>query len=375
MELNPRTFPLDYRHGETTLGEAAGVSTPRLACLALDETLLGVDPRQVLFLDVETTGLAGGTGTIPFLIGVAYFSEGSLRAEQLLLDRPGREAPILRCLAERLRAASLLVTYNGKSFDLPLLRTRYVLNRLPVPTSLPHLDLLHCTRRVLRFAGTTARLADAEAALVGLRRTGDLDGRDIPPRYWQFVKSGDRGVLAPVLEHNLNDVLSLAALMVALVRGLAQPGGVSATLALGFAHLAMRHADPDAAVSHAQAALAKAADGGEHALAALRILAHAERRRGNFRAAAAALNELIASERPGSLQAAASHLAYAKLLEHRLKDRQAALAHARLARGAEPQSLHTRRLARLTSPGARGLESPAGSKLTNVGAAASTAFL
>ena len=125
-----------------------------MASLALDPRLAGVDFRRVLYLDTETTGLAGGTGTVPFLVGLAWFEERSLRVHQLFLRRLGEEAPMLRVLAERMAESSCLVTFNGKSFDWPLLRTRFVLNRVPVPAELPHLDLLHCARRVFKHRGS-----------------------------------------------------------------------------------------------------------------------------------------------------------------------------------------------------------------------------
>ena len=108
----------------------------------------------MLFLDTETTGLAGGTGTVPFLVGLAWFEGRSLRVHQLFLRRLGEEAPMLRVLAERMAEPPAWSTYNGKSFDWPLLRTRFVLNRVPTPAELPHLDLLHCARRVFKHRGS-----------------------------------------------------------------------------------------------------------------------------------------------------------------------------------------------------------------------------
>ena len=139
-----------------------------MASLALHPGLAGVDFQRMLFLDTETTGLAGGTGTVPFLVGLAWFEGRSLRVHQLFLRRLGEEAPMLRVLAERMAESSCLVTFNGKSFDWPLLRTRFVLNRVPAPAELPHLDLLHCARRVFKHRGSGTRLVHLEEQVLGL---------------------------------------------------------------------------------------------------------------------------------------------------------------------------------------------------------------
>ena len=131
----------------------------------------GLEPEQGFTpfqdgLDTETTGLSGGTGTLPFLIGTARFEDdGRFLVEQLFLRRPGEEAPMLHWLASQLAATTCLVTYNGKSFDWPLLRSRFVMNRVPVPPLPPHLDLLHCARRVFARRNLGARLTDTRKRL------------------------------------------------------------------------------------------------------------------------------------------------------------------------------------------------------------------
>jgi uncharacterized protein YprB with RNaseH-like and TPR domain len=134
------------------------VSTERLAQLALNPELESIDLRRALFFDTETTGLAGGTGTVPFLIGIAWFEDESMRIQQLFLPEMGKEAPMLHWLRERVQQSSCVVSFNGKAFDWPLLRTRFVLNRVPAPSLPPHLDLLHCARRVLRPRLQSVRL-------------------------------------------------------------------------------------------------------------------------------------------------------------------------------------------------------------------------
>lgn len=209
-----------HAHGRVAIAPACDVPPATLAALALDPTLIDVDARRALYLDTETTGLAGGTGTIPFLVGLARFVDDSLLVEQLFLRQPGEEAPMLRALAERLADASCLVTYNGKSFDWPLLRTRFVLARVPCPTLPPHVDLLHCARRVLkrRMAahGVGVRLVEVERLVLGLYREDDIAGSEVPAAYLDWLRHGATERLCAVLEHNASDLVALPATLVAL---------------------------------------------------------------------------------------------------------------------------------------------------------------
>ncbi|HEY5962192.1 MAG TPA: ribonuclease H-like domain-containing protein, partial [Polyangiaceae bacterium] len=134
--------------GRIPVDAAATARSGLLSLLALDPSLLPCDPKRALYLDTETTGLGGGAGTIAFLIGLAWFDDDDLWLEQLLLTSPSDEPALLECLDERLQSASMLVTFNGKSFDWPLLLGRYVMNRRERPAAMPHLDLLHVARRL-----------------------------------------------------------------------------------------------------------------------------------------------------------------------------------------------------------------------------------
>src|SRR5690606_16858678 len=144
-----------------------------VADLALDPSLAGLPLEDLLLFDTETTGLAGGTGTLPFVVGLGWFEAGRLRLCQLLLERPGQEAPILRFLESRLEKASCLVTYNGKTFDWPLIRSRFVMNRLPPPRPRPHLDPLHCARRVFRHPPGGGKRVPNGRGGQGLHRAGE----------------------------------------------------------------------------------------------------------------------------------------------------------------------------------------------------------
>jgi uncharacterized protein len=194
--------------------DAARSSRPELlALLALDPSLSGVELGGALFLDTETTGL-GGAGAIAFLLGLAWFDElARLNVEQLLLRSPADEPALLTLLSERLGRTSLLVSYNGKSFDWPLLKSRYVMNHRQIPRDLPHLDLLHVGRRLHRARLGACRLVTLESDVLGFARGDDVLGGDVPARYAHFLRTGDEEALRQVVEHNAWDVVSMAALV------------------------------------------------------------------------------------------------------------------------------------------------------------------
>jgi hypothetical protein len=184
-----------------------------LALLSLDPSLAALDPEKALYLDTETTGLSGGAGTVAFLIGLAWFEGPTLVVEQLLLREMGQEAPMLERLVERASRASMLVTYNGKSFDVPLLRTRFVLNRF-APFECPaHLDLVHVARRVHRHRLGQVNLATVESEVLGFERTADISGGEVCSRYHHFLRTGDDSALGAVVDHNEWDVVAMAALV------------------------------------------------------------------------------------------------------------------------------------------------------------------
>ncbi|MFO0590651.1 MAG: ribonuclease H-like domain-containing protein [Polyangiaceae bacterium] len=209
-----RTAPAG-RVGRAPLIAARDADPVTLGLLALDPAISKCDPRRALYLDTETTGLAGGTGTVAFLVGLAFFDEAhqAFVCEQMLLRRLGEEAPILELLEKRLADASMIVTYNGKSFDVPLLRARFVMNRMTRPAEPPHLDLLHVARRVHKHRLSTCTLASIESEVLGRERVGDVSGMDIVEAYMHFLRSGDDGALHGVVTHNEHDVLSMVALL------------------------------------------------------------------------------------------------------------------------------------------------------------------
>jgi uncharacterized protein len=206
-------LPSSYHVGRMPVDSAFSSRPELLALLALDPALSGCSIGRALFLDTETTGL-GGAGAIAFLLGMAWFdAEARLHVEQLLLRSPSDEPALLDVLSERLAQTELLVSYNGKAFDWPLLKGRYVMNRRQIPADLPHLDLLHIGRRLHRARLGACRLKTLEAEVLGFERGVDVDGADVPARYSHFLRTGDELALREVVEHNAWDVVSMAALV------------------------------------------------------------------------------------------------------------------------------------------------------------------
>jgi uncharacterized protein YprB with RNaseH-like and TPR domain len=335
-----------FCQGRVEVGPARLAQASTVAALALDDALGSVDAANMLLVDTETTGLHGGSGTLPFVIGLAWFDGPSLVVRQLFVPRPGQERPLLVRLAERLCAASLLVTFNGKCFDWPLLRARFVMNRLPLPPALPHLDLLHVARRVFKRRLGATRLQDLEAQVLDFHRHGDIAGAHIPAVYFDWLRSGRAHLIERVLVHNAQDLISMAAVLAVLCRRFDTPRDDDAAEdCLGLARVSERSGDPARAEALANAAAERATDPTVE-LESLALLARLALRRRAFDEAARWLERATAVRAPG---VALAHLAYARVCEHALKDFAKALHHALRAAGAEAPDLHTRRIARITA--------------------------
>jgi uncharacterized protein len=172
-----------------------------------------LDAERWLFLDTETTGLMGGTGTYPFLVGLAWWEGGGLEVEQLFMREYSEERSVLAALAERLAERPVLVTFNGKSFDWPLLETRYRMTRSMTPPSpRAHLDFLHPARNLWRLRLGSVRLSQLEHHVLGWDRGDDLVSELIPSIYLNFVRYGHADPLVPVFQHNQMDLRGLAGL-------------------------------------------------------------------------------------------------------------------------------------------------------------------
>ncbi len=242
--LRTLRFDLDHLQGRWRLREW-------LHLAAHDAALAGcVDPAAfagdgAVFLDTETSGLAGGTGTIVFLTGVGRFEDGHFVVRQYFARHPAEEWAYLPHLQELLRRAQGIVSFNGKSFDLPLLRTRFILAGLPPPElRLPHLDLLHPARRLWRSRLGSCTFGHLEQMVVGHARTGDVPSWLIPTLWLRFATgAGNVADMVRVLQHNLDDVLSMVPLACVIGRALS---GIAAPhpadwVALGRTHCRRGH--------------------------------------------------------------------------------------------------------------------------------------
>lgn len=208
-------LPLEAWHGDVSLSRFRTLSDATVQILTADSGLQAFDLREAVFLDTETTGLAGGAGTAAFLIGVGHVEGDRFRVRQYFMRDYHEEAALLQALAEDLSRFSRLVTFNGKMFDLPLLEARYRLNRSRFPMSgAPHFDLLHPARRLWKARLESCRLQSLEAELIGLRRAGDIPGELIPQVYFDWVRRRDARALVKVFRHNRDDIVSLAALSI-----------------------------------------------------------------------------------------------------------------------------------------------------------------
>lgn len=220
-------FVVERRHSpETTYGrDRLATIAARLADASAEAPLvMGGAPARLpfVFFDLETTGLSGGAGVCAFLVGCGAFDDdGGFVTRQFMLLRHADERRFLQMVGAELAHAGALVTFNGKSFDAPLIETRYLFHRLEwTGGDLPHLDVLHPARRFWSDGGageTPCSLQALENLVLGVRRAADVAGSEIPARYFQFIRTGDARPLVAVLEHNRLDLLSLAGLTARLL--------------------------------------------------------------------------------------------------------------------------------------------------------------
>ena len=257
-----RRYESDRFHGTRRVGECDVADGASLRLLDPGLPPLEGPGDRTLFVDLETTGLSGGAGTVAFLVGCGWFDMGAFQVRQFLLTSYASERALLDAVASCFDAASLLVTYNGKTFDVPVMETRWMFHRMRMPLeSVRHFDMLHPARRLWGYRGPHAgsseepegtaparrlrapgedggcRLSTLERVLCDVTRVGDVPGMEIPARYFRFLRTGDARPLEPVLEHNRLDLVSLAAVSAHAVQlveeGQARCRDAAEALALG----------------------------------------------------------------------------------------------------------------------------------------------
>jgi uncharacterized protein len=206
-----RRFALPYRHGGQDLSHGREIVSLPLRLLARSE-IPPPDGDRLLYLDTETTGLAGGTGTYAFLVGVGFFDGDGFEVRQYFMRDLDEEPALLAALEALFRSFDGFVTYNGAGFDLPLLETRFVLARRRWPGDRFHLDLLNPARRLWSERFDDCRLGTLEQHVLRFTRDDDLPGASIPSAYFDYLRMKRPGQLPRIFEHNRHDILSLAAL-------------------------------------------------------------------------------------------------------------------------------------------------------------------
>ncbi len=233
-------YPGTHEHGSSPLSSLTHCESASAAEGAADPSLEGLSLDDLVFLDTETTGLAGGAGTVVFLVGVGKFIEGEFWLRQYFLRDLGDEQAMLHAIEGDLQSSAGFVTFNGRTFDVPLLEMRFTLGmrkRFPL-TEWPHLDLLYPARRLWRRELPDCRLFTIESEVLGVQRSGDdVPGELIPGLYLDYLRTGDSVEMERVIYHNAMDILSLVMLTVEVMgrHGTEALSNLSAAEALGVA--------------------------------------------------------------------------------------------------------------------------------------------
>ena len=205
-------YPLDHTHGGGAIGAFLRSAPSARGCLLPDD--LDTPPQAFGFFDIETTGLSGGTGTYCFLAALGTFTENAFRVRQYFLADLLEERAMMTVLTDDLRSCEVVVTYNGRCFDVPCVDTRMLLARFPSPFEHAYnLDLLYTVRRLYRHRLESCRLSDAEQGLLGFQRDDDIPGWMAPSLYFDYLRAGRVAPLRGVLRHNRDDVLSTLGLL------------------------------------------------------------------------------------------------------------------------------------------------------------------
>ena len=363
-----REYRADMLHGRTPIGEIVSTindGNDAMQLMAQAWPAAGGIGGRLLFLDLETTGLFSGAGTQAFLIGCASIEGSSIRVRQFLLPGFEHEKTLLHAMQEWAKPHGALCTYNGRTFDVPLIETRFMFHRVPFPLEdVPHLDMLHPARRMWRqrplASGTpdpddsSCSLSVLEKQIAGLHRVGDVPGYEIPSRFFKFVRTGDARPLEAVMEHNRLDLISLAAVLARAIVLITR--GPSAAMTAQEAYGLARVYERGGAYENAEASLVRTIEFAKRVGAepevhgeALRRLAWIRSRDRRPHEAAEAWHELAVLPRCAAALRREAREALAIHHEHRLKDLQSARRHALelLAEGAANRARVQHRLDRL----------------------------
>ena len=283
-----------------------------------------ISTDDILFLDTETTGLSGGVGTIAFQIGIGYFSPDGFVVEQFLMHDYPEEAEMLRLVDGLMQRFSVLCTFNGRTFDVPLLKSRFLMNRIAnahFPET--HADVLYPARKLWKLRLQNCRLSNLEEQLLNVQRDDDLPGALVPQTYFQYLKDGNFDPLLKILEHNKQDIVSLAQLLCFMCRQVAHPEEMTEAEDLfSLARAMERQGNRDKAMKCYRLSASQGMLG-----EAYQAMAKIEKREGNCEAAVKLYQAMLTQ---GKERVAACE-ALAKLYEHQLKDIPGAISYTRQA--------------------------------------------
>ncbi len=214
--LRDFSYPITSQFGKIELSQWFTISSKLVATISGDNDFLNLDPMKFLYFDTETTGISGGTGTIPFMLGFGFFENDSFKIKIFILNDLYREEKFLEEIDEFLESHnfSATVTYNGKCFDFPLMETRYILYRKRFPLlKIPHLDFLFPARTIWKNTFESRKLGYLGDVLLGISRDEDIDGSQIPALYFNYLRNNRFFLIEKVIEHNALDLVGLSSLL------------------------------------------------------------------------------------------------------------------------------------------------------------------
>jgi uncharacterized protein YprB with RNaseH-like and TPR domain len=343
-------FSPHFRCGEMTLAEILDIPTYPAHLLLKDERFKELDLRKALFLDTETTGLAGGTGTFAFMIGLGFYEGNRFLVQQFFMRDYSEERASLFLLKGLLESFQYLITFNGRHYDIPLLETRFILSRLPSKIrEMPNFDLLYPARKIWKGAYDNCRLITLESQLLGMERVDDIPSEWIPYLYFDYVQTGDASKIHKVFYHNRMDIFSMVALVGRIHLfyhdpQVAQPRKGVEHFALG--RLFWEHRHPEKAISCFEIALKRCGD--NLSWEVMKWLSMALKKIGQGEKARSLWEEMVTWPYPKDTF---PYIELAKYYEHRLKDFEGAIAYVEKAleqispyQEREIEMLHHRRL-------------------------------
>ena len=217
LQFFENPYSLDFKYGKVTISSGLEIKGNILTCLSKESAFENLDLSTALFIDLETTGLSGGTGVVAFLVGLGFYRDDKFYVDQFFLGELAEEERMIQELGQFFSQMNFqsVVTYNGKCFDMPLLETRFILHKQPfILSELPHLDFLFPARSLWRHKYESCRLSHLAHEVVEAGRSEDIPSAEIPWRYFQYLNTGNFELIEPILYHNQEDILSLLGVII-----------------------------------------------------------------------------------------------------------------------------------------------------------------